>query len=73
MSNFLLFLGTLTAIVMFNVMFLYRDKPMAIKEMVTTTLQPLDFTVTYCEACKKCTSHATLDLIDFEECNDFDK
>ena len=82
MSNFLMFLGVITTMVLFNVMVLYRDKPpretselgAAPKRLASiATIEPLDFTVTFCEACKKCTHHTTLDLLDFEECADFEK
>lgn len=32
-----------------------------------STIQPLDLTITYCDSCKRCTTHEALDDIIFED------
>jgi hypothetical protein len=33
-------------------------------------IQPLDLTITYCESCRRCVTHQSLDTIDFEDLPD---
>jgi hypothetical protein len=35
-----------------------------------TLLQPLDVSISYCESCKKCTSHQSIEDLEFEALND---
>lgn len=37
---------------------------------VFTDIDPMDLTVTYCESCKKCTTHQTIECFDFEDMDD---